>query len=182
MAIGVTGVAPEPTDRAVARVLAGGLDDRRDATGTATTPLTIAHGVTYQKPARVEIDPNVRVRGNQTFSTFEDCDRIPAVGEPVIVYESEAAIEGPAVVTGLDEGKRLVYLDVDWSSLTCRTCRDEGFACESHPERPWEGAAAPPVGCDCGAPGIPCPTCCDPIPQDGTHSITDAFTPRHLRT
>lgn len=64
----------------------------------------------------------------------------------------------------------------------CPNCLDFGCACESHPDRPWEGTVAPPAGCDCGAPGIPCPTCCDPIPQDGTHSIADAFTPRHLRT
>lgn len=89
----MTGIAPERPDRAIARVLAGGLQ------------------------ARCEVDPNVRVRGNQTFTRFADCDRVPAIGEHVIVFESEADIEGPAMCTGLDEGKQLIYLDVDWARL-----------------------------------------------------------------
>jgi hypothetical protein len=32
--------------------------------------------------------------------------------------------------------------------------------------------------CHCDGAGIPCPTCCDPIPEDGTRSIGDAFTPQ----
>lgn len=94
---GVTGrLAPEPTGIAVARVLAGGLS------------------------ARIRIDPNVRLGKNRTFSGFEDCDRVPVIGEHVTVYEDEKpadAIEGPAVVTGIDEGKRLVYLEVAWDRL-----------------------------------------------------------------
>ncbi len=134
-------------------------------------------------PARVSIDPNVRVRGNQTFTGFDDCDRIPAIGEPVTVYEDEAGIEGPAVCAGLDEAKRLVYLDVDWANLVCRTCRNTGFACEDHPQLPWEGAHGPTaLHPEHGGAGMPCPACCDPIPQDGTRAICDAFTPRHLRT
>jgi hypothetical protein len=63
----------------------------------------------------------------------------------------------------------------------CPNCLNTGFACETHPGHPWEGATGPhPDACDHG-PGIPCPTCCDPIPQDGTRSIADAFTPRHPR-
>jgi hypothetical protein len=89
----MTGLAPEPVDRAIARILAGGL------------------------PARVEIDLNVRLGPTRTFSGFRHCDRIPQVGEPVTVYESESGIEGPAVCTGIDETKQLVYLDVDWTAL-----------------------------------------------------------------
>jgi hypothetical protein len=63
----------------------------------------------------------------------------------------------------------------------CPACLNEGIVCENHPDRPWEGTAAPPDGCGCGA-GMPCPACCDPAPQDGAASIADAFTPRHLRT
>jgi hypothetical protein len=65
----------------------------------------------------------------------------------------------------------------------CPACLNEGIVCENHPDRPWEGTAAPPVGCGCGCgAGMPCPACCDPVPTDGTGSITDAFVPRHLRT
>jgi len=91
----VTGLAPEPVDRAIARILAGGLD----------------------QPPRAEIDPNVRVRGNQTFTTFSCCDRVPLPGEHVTVYEPESGVEGPAVVTDVDDTKRLVYLKVDWERL-----------------------------------------------------------------
>ncbi len=90
----------------------------RDITDALTEPWTRTTGRTFEGYPRVRIDPNVRVRGNQTFSTFADCDRIPAVGDKVTVYEDEADIEGPAVCTGLDEGKRLVYLAVDWTLLT----------------------------------------------------------------
>jgi hypothetical protein len=63
----------------------------------------------------------------------------------------------------------------------CGACRDTGHVCENHPRRPWEGFTPPPECCDCGGAGMPCPSCCDPIPQDGRHSIREAFIPRHLR-
>lgn len=104
----MTGLAPEPADRALARLLAGGLDD-------TATPAT------------------------------------PAVRELV--------------------------------DFTCPSCFDTGFACEDHPQPPWEGVHGPTaLHPEHGGIGMPCPTCCDPIPQDGTRSITDAFTPRHLRS
>lgn len=89
----MTGLAPEPADRAVARILAGGL------------------------PARVGIDPNVRLGLRGTVTAFRHCDRIPSIGETATVYEPEAGIEGPAVVTGIDERRELIYLEVDWSRL-----------------------------------------------------------------
>ena len=46
----MTGLAPEPVDRAIARILAGGLDDWRDITGTASTPYTSTRGRTRQDP------------------------------------------------------------------------------------------------------------------------------------
>lgn len=50
------------------------------------------------------------------------------------------------------------------------------MVCEEHPQFPWEliveGHPA-----SCGAPGMPCPACCSPIPEDGTTSILVAFTP-----
>lgn len=40
---------PERPDRAIARILAGGLDDWRDTTTTVTTPVTIEHGHRHQR-------------------------------------------------------------------------------------------------------------------------------------
>lgn len=66
---------------------------------------------------RVEIDPNVRVRGNQTMTGLENVYGPVAVGQAVEVFESEAGIVGDAWVSDIDNGKGLVYLKVRWSSL-----------------------------------------------------------------
>lgn len=66
---------------------------------------------------RVEIDPNIRVRGNQTLADYGDADGPLSVGQPVRVHESEAGIVGDGVVTELDPEKRLAVLRVDWASL-----------------------------------------------------------------
>lgn len=66
---------------------------------------------------RVEIDPNVRVRGNQTMTGLENVYGPIAIGQPVQVFESEAEIEGDAWVSDIDNRKRLVYLKVVWTSL-----------------------------------------------------------------
>jgi hypothetical protein len=73
------------------------------------------------------------------------------------------------------------------SGVRCHVCRDTGHVCESHPERQWgglccdAGAQGPGVcehgACGCGAPGMPCTACCSPIPEDGRHSIVEAFIP-----
>jgi hypothetical protein len=43
---------------------------------------------------------------------------------------------------------------------------------------PWEGIWGTVEGhAEHGAAGMPCPACCSPIPEDGTHSIAEAFTP-----
>lgn len=61
------------------------------------------------------------------------------------------------------------------TAIRCSHCLDDGIVCEEHPDFPWdmtvEGHAV------CGAPGMPCGHCCSPIPEDGTHSITEAFVP-----
>jgi hypothetical protein len=69
--------------------------------------------------ARIEIDLNMRVkeRGNDTFVGFEDLSRPVILGEIVEVYESESGVAGEGRVTEIDEGRRLVYLSVDWPSL-----------------------------------------------------------------
>src|SRR5437016_2086023 len=70
-----------------------------------------------QRRTRVEIDLNVRVRGNDTFVSFEDVSGPIAVGESVEVYESESGVSGEGKVTEIDGDRELVYLSVDWSSL-----------------------------------------------------------------
>lgn len=66
---------------------------------------------------RVEIDPNVRCRGNQTRTGLEDCHGPIAVGDVVTVYESEARIEGTGRIADIDYDKQLVWLEVDWAGL-----------------------------------------------------------------
>lgn len=80
-------------------------------------------------------------------------------------------------------------------AFRCTSCRDTGHVCECHPGRSWGGVCCdgprPPASrpevlcehgaCHCGGAGMPCPACCSPIPEDGTHSITEAFTPDWMR-
>jgi hypothetical protein len=65
---------------------------------------------------RIEIDPNVRVRSNQTYTTLDDVTGPIAVGDHVVVYESESGLTGPAQVTAVEGG--FVYLAVQWTELT----------------------------------------------------------------
>ncbi|MFE9685795.1 hypothetical protein [Streptomyces sp. NPDC006285] len=69
---------------------------------------------------RIEIDPNVRVRGNGTRAGFEDVSGPLAVNMDVEVYEPESELVGPARVTEIDTGKQLVFLSVDWANLEFR--------------------------------------------------------------
>jgi hypothetical protein len=59
----------------------------------------------------------------------------------------------------------------------CDTCDDTGHVCENHLSLPWAGVSGAPNACECGA-GMPCPACTTPVPEDGTHSITECFIPR----
>ena len=67
---------------------------------------------------RVEIDPNVRTRGNWTFSGLEDADGPVTVGEIVHVFEPESGLEGSGRVEDVDEARRVIFLSVDWASLS----------------------------------------------------------------
>jgi hypothetical protein len=67
--------------------------------------------------ARIAIDPNVRVRGNQTYAGLEDVEGAVTVGSKVEVYERESGLTGPAEVTDVDTERRLIYLAVDWTRL-----------------------------------------------------------------
>lgn len=68
-------------------------------------------------PARVEIDLNVRVKGNLTFTGVEDADGPVRPGDIVHVFESESGLEGTGRVESIDEDRRLIYLAVDWGGL-----------------------------------------------------------------
>ena len=39
--------------------------------------------------------------------------------------------------------------------VICARCRNTGWVCEAHDNRPWDG----PYACGCDAPGAPCPNC-----------------------
>jgi hypothetical protein len=76
-----------------------------------------AHHVERQR-TRVAIDPNIRVRGNATYVGFEDVSGPIAVNDAVEVYEPESGVAGEGRITEIDGEKELVYLSVDWASLT----------------------------------------------------------------
>ena len=63
------------------------------------------------------------------------------------------------------------------TAIRCPHCLDDGLVCENHPGYPWE-VTVEGHRADCyGGAGMPCPFCCSPIPEDGRHSIAEAFTP-----
>lgn len=68
----------------------------------------------------IEIDLNVRVRGDQTYSGFEDVKGDIRVGDTVRVYEGESGFTGHARVTDIDNKKEIVYLSVDWENMEPR--------------------------------------------------------------
>lgn len=67
--------------------------------------------------ARVAIDLNIRVRGNQTYAGYEDVEGVVMSGSLVEVWEPESEIAGVGIVTSVDARTRLVYLAVDWTSM-----------------------------------------------------------------
>jgi hypothetical protein len=42
----------------------------------------------------------------------------------------------------------------DLAMIKCTLCQDNGWVCETHPGKPWDG----PRACPCGAAGAPCPS------------------------
>jgi hypothetical protein len=88
---------------------------------TSTAYSYIGHEYVTAPATRVTIDPNVRVRGNGTYAGFEDVDGPMAVGETVEVHEPESGLVGVGRITEIDGTRKLVYLSVDWSSLTDET-------------------------------------------------------------
>jgi hypothetical protein len=109
----------------LAKVAAGAIRD--DVLEMMTKIVTLENDLYLAKRgplSRVEIDPNVRVRGNQTFSGLDNVYGPIAVGQAVQVFESEADIVGDGWVTDIDTKKNLVYLRVMWSSLRDRKKED----------------------------------------------------------
>jgi hypothetical protein len=69
-------------------------------------------------PTEILIDPNVRVRGGQTYSAFRHVrGDIPRVGEEVFVREPESNLVGTAIVADVDHQDHLIYLRVDWETI-----------------------------------------------------------------
>ncbi|MEE2056268.1 hypothetical protein [Rhodococcus artemisiae] len=68
------------------------------------------------------IDPNVRVERNETYAGFEDVlsGRLGDVheGDVVTVTEPESGLTGQGTVSRIDSIKELVYIAVDWKSLS----------------------------------------------------------------
>lgn len=64
----------------------------------------------------VVIDPNVRVRGHQTFTSIDAADGPLTVGGPVICREVEDGIDWDGKVTDIDESHGIVYIAVDWAT------------------------------------------------------------------
>jgi len=76
-----------------------------------------ASGADSSRTVRVLIDPNVRLPGGRTRAGLEDADGPIVTGQTVEVWEAESGVRGPGRVSWIDEGKRLVYLSVDWAQL-----------------------------------------------------------------
>ena len=66
---------------------------------------------------RIEIDLNVRVRGNWTLAGLEDADGPVRAGDMVEVFEQESGLVGKGQIQEIDVDRGLIYLSVDWKSL-----------------------------------------------------------------
>jgi tetratricopeptide (TPR) repeat protein len=66
---------------------------------------------------RIVIDPNIRVRENETYAGIDDVVGPVEIGDEVEVVEPESGLRGPARVVDIDTEHRLVYLAVDWAEL-----------------------------------------------------------------
>lgn len=70
---------------------------------------------------KVNIDLNIRVRGQLTYTGFEHIQGdLPSVGDSVLAVEPEDGIQAPAIVVDLDEKRHLIYLAVAWREFTER--------------------------------------------------------------
>lgn len=67
--------------------------------------------------ARVEIDLNIRVRGNWTLADISDADEPVVAGQAVEVFEPESGVVGTGRIEEVDLKRRLLFLSVDWANL-----------------------------------------------------------------
>ncbi len=68
----------------------------------------------------VEIDPNVRIEDNRTFSRLRDVSGAITLNRSVVAVESDAGLVGEGTVASIDLVRGFVVLDVDWTSLRPR--------------------------------------------------------------
>src|SRR5665213_2881563 len=68
----------------------------------------------------IEINPNLRVEGDQTIADLDEDVHgpVPRQFEEVAVYERASGLFGRAWVSAVDEEDRTILLTVDWASLT----------------------------------------------------------------
>jgi hypothetical protein len=66
---------------------------------------------------RIAIDLNVRARGNGTYAGFEHVEGPIVIDDEVEVYEAETGAVGRGRIFDVDVAKRIVFLDVDWTSI-----------------------------------------------------------------
>ncbi|MFE6846540.1 hypothetical protein [Streptomyces sp. NPDC057686] len=76
--------------------------------------------------SRIEIDLNVRVRGNGTRAGFEDVAGPIMEGDEVEVFEPESGLVGPGRITGIDNDKRMRrsprYRNAIWCAIDPAPC------------------------------------------------------------
>lgn len=95
MAAGVSDLTPGRPDRAIAALYAP------------------------ETPARIRVAADL----SRSFSTnrltvgFEDCDRIPEIGDLVDACDLIDGTEATAEVVGIDEDERIVRVAVDWTTM-----------------------------------------------------------------
>jgi len=86
---------------------------------------------------QVEIDPNVRVRGQLTYARLGDVKGPLAVGQTVEVVEPESDLVGVGRVVEIDAVHSFVYLGVDWASFGPRIAAAETAPQEQGGEIYW---------------------------------------------
>jgi hypothetical protein len=84
---------------------------------------------------RIEIDPNVRVRGQLTFAGLEDVYGPLRLGQTVEVFEPEGDIVGEGRVVEIDIARQLVILGVNWASLRPRAGQIPMSGHQAHAEQ-----------------------------------------------
>lgn len=106
------------------------------------------------------------------------------ISGPAKVYVGGVYIGDAVIPQGrLTRGDGVQIVAKAAAPVRCAHCLDTGHVCEDHPAYPWAGLSGTVEGhADCGAAGMPCRACCSPVPEDGTRSITEVFTPDWQRT